>query len=95
MKGTSRAALAVGLAVWAGGMLLPAASRGLLQIQKQARDAGVDVKNCQHCHLDKLPRKEAHAFNDVGKWLVAEKERRKAPAVDGAWLKGYRPGKKK
>jgi hypothetical protein len=28
-------------------------------------------------------------------WLVAEKERRKAPAVDGAWLKGYRPGKKK
>jgi hypothetical protein len=31
-------------------------------------------------------------MNDVGKWLIAEKDKRGAKTVDGAWLKDY-PGK--
>jgi hypothetical protein len=43
-----------------------------------------------------MPKKDAgkHDLNDAGKWLVAEKEKRGAKAVDGAWLKDY-PGAKK
>jgi len=53
------------------------------------------VKNCQYCHVDKLPKKDkdGHELNDVGKWLVAEKEKRGAKEVDGSWAKDY-PGKK-
>ena len=53
--------------------------------------AGVDVKSCQTCHVDKLPKKDdgKHELNDEGKWLVAEKEKKGAKKVDGAWLKDY------
>ena len=56
-------------------------------IQKQAKATGVDAKTCQYCHVDKLPKKDAgqHDPNDVGKWLIAEKDKRKAKQVDGAW----------
>ena len=30
-------------------------------------------------------------LNDLGKWLVAEKDKKGAKAVDGAWAKDY-PG---
>lgn len=78
---------------WSGWILLSGTSSATLDHQKEAKAAGVDVKNCQHCHIDKLPKKDAHELNDAGKWLVAEKDKRKAKAVDGAWLKDY-PGKK-
>jgi hypothetical protein len=65
-----------------------------LAIQKQAKAAGVDAKNCQYCHTASLPKKDSHEPNDRGKWLLAEKDRRGAKAVDGAWLKDY-PGDKK
>ena len=80
--------------VWCGWIAFSATSTATLEIQKQAKAAGVDVKNCQHCHVDKLPTKDAHANNDVGKWLEDEKAKRGAKAVDGAWLKDY-PGDKK
>ena len=38
-------------------------------------------------------RRKRHDLNDAGKWLVAEKDKRGAKTVDGAWLKDY-PGKK-
>jgi hypothetical protein len=28
-------------------------------------------------------------LNDKGKWLTAEKDKKKAKEVDGAWLKDY------
>jgi hypothetical protein len=91
--GTRFAALAMVL-FWCGWMLLTGRSSATMDIQKQAKAAGIDVKSCQHCHVDKLPKKDGpHDPNDVGKWLIAEKEKRKAAAVDGAWLKDY-PGKK-
>jgi hypothetical protein len=65
-----------------------------LAIQKQAKAAGVDAKNCQFCHTASMPKKDSHELNDLGKWLVSEKDKRGAKAVDGAWAKDY-PGDKK
>jgi hypothetical protein len=64
-----------------------------MDMQKKAKAAGIAVQNCQHCHVDKLPKKDAWALNDAGKWLVGEKEKRKAKEVDATWLKDYKPVK--
>jgi hypothetical protein len=91
---SSRLGLTVALLFWGGWIAFSGTSSATLEHQKQAKAAGVDAKNCQYCHVDKLPKKEAHELNDAGKWLVAEKDKRKAKEVDGAWLKDY-PGNKK
>jgi hypothetical protein len=57
---------------------------------KKAKDAGItSVQNCQSCHVDKLPKKDAQKLNDRGQWLADEKARRKAKEVDVTWLKEY------
>ena len=61
-----------------------------LPIQKKAKELGFTaVTNCQSCHVEKLPKKDAVTHNDRGKWLIAEKDKRKAKEVDAAWLKDY------
>ena len=60
-----------------------------LPLQKKARELGYPATNCQYCHVDKLPKKDAAAFNDRGKWLHEEKEKRKAKDVDVSCLKDY------
>ncbi|MFY9549561.1 MAG: hypothetical protein WAU32_00290 [Thermoanaerobaculia bacterium] len=90
----SRLGIMIVLLVWSGWVALSSVSTASLDTQKQAKAAGVDAKTCQYCHVDKLPKKDVHELNDAGKWLVAEKEKRGAKAVDGAWLKDY-PGAKK
>jgi hypothetical protein len=65
-----------------------------LTIQKKAKEAGVAAANCQYCHVEKLPKKDAMTHNERGKWLMSEKEKRKAKEVDGAWLKDYVEPKK-
>jgi len=88
MKGrASRLGLTIGLLFWGAWIAFSGTSSASMDIQKQAKAAGVDGKNCQTCHVEKLPKKDAHELNDAGKWLVAEKEKRKADKVDGAWLK--------
>ena len=62
--------------------------------QKEAKAAGFPAANCQYCHEDKLPKKDAHKFNDRGQFLVDQKEKRKAKEVDMAWLKEYVEKKK-
>jgi len=88
--------------LWAGAVGLtaigllaggPGRANATMDIQKKAKAAGIAVANCQHCHVDKLPKKDAHALNDVGKWLVSEKEKRKAKEIDVAWLKEYKEKK--
>jgi len=64
-----------------------------IDMQKKAKDAGLGVQNCAHCHGEKLPRKGASTLNDRGKWLMAEKEKRQAKEVDVAWLKDYKEKK--
>lgn len=95
MKKDSRLAAMVALLVWCGWIALSATSTATLDIQKQAKAAGVPVKDCLYCHTEKLPKKEKgqHESNDLGKWLTAQKEEKKAKAVDGAWAKDY-PGNK-
>jgi hypothetical protein len=61
-----------------------------MDIQKKAKEAGFPATSCTYCHNDKLPKKEAHEFNDRGKFLVAEKDKAKAAAVDVNWLKNYK-----
>jgi hypothetical protein len=41
-----------------------------------------------------MPKKDAVTYNDRGKWLQAEKDKRGAKEVDVAWLKDY-PAEKK
>ena len=77
---------------WAGWVLLSGTSGATLQIQKKAKEAGFPATNCQYCHVDKLPKKDAAAHNERGKWLVEQKAKRGAKEVDPAWLKDY-PGK--
>ena len=86
----SRIGLTAALLVWAGWIAFAPATKADMEIQKQAKAAGADVKNCQTCHTATLPKKESHDLNDAGKWLVAEKEKRGAAKVDGAWLKDYK-----
>jgi hypothetical protein len=61
---------------------------------EQTRKFG--AKDCRFCHV-KLAGGEP--FNARGQWLVKEKERRKADAVDPEWLVDYKsksaPKKKK
>jgi mono/diheme cytochrome c family protein len=65
-----------------------------VDMQKKAKAAGVEAPNCLTCHGEKLPKKGASTMNDKGKWLLAEKEKRKAKEADGAWLKEYVEPKK-
>ena len=71
---------------WAAGAGVATAT---LPLQKQAKDGGVKDVNCQSCHVDKIPKKGAATLNDKGKWMMAEKTKRKAKDLDGAWLKDY------
>jgi len=84
------------LLVVCGWLSFTASSSADMDIQKQAKAAGVEVKNCQTCHTVALPKKGEgqNELNDAGKWLVAQKDAKKAAKVDGAWLKDY-PGNKK
>jgi hypothetical protein len=58
-------------------------------MQKKAKDLGFEAASCLYCHGEKLPKKDAQTLNDRGKWLVAEKEKRKAKEIDISWLKEY------
>ena len=92
-RGTRIGAM-VALLVWCGWVGLTATSTANMDIQKQAKAAGVDAKNCQFCHTVALPKKGEgqNQLNDRGKWLVSQKDAKKAEKVDGAWAKDY-PGK--
>ena len=48
------------------------------------------AKDCTFCHVDP---EGGPPWNDRGKWLISEKERRKAETVDVEWLADYKPGK--
>jgi cytochrome c553 len=86
MKRTTAALVALVGGSWLAGAGTASAT---LEMQKKAKAAGVEAANCLHCHGEKLPKKGASTYNDRGKWLIAEKEKRGAKEVDGAWLKDY------
>jgi mono/diheme cytochrome c family protein len=81
--------LLVGAALAA--MTMPAVASG--PMVKQCKDLGIaEIKNCASCHTDKKPSKTD--LNEVGQWLVAQKEAKKAEKYDMAWLKEYFADKK-
>ena len=62
----------------------------------KAKGAGYPAQSCQYCHTAKLPKKEEFKpddLNDRGKWLLTEKEKRKAKDANVEWLKDYPGGK--
>ena len=90
----SRFGLSIGLLLWAACMVVPSTTTANLKIQKKAKELGFPATNCLYCHNEKLPKKDAVSHNDRGKWLIAEKEKRKAKEVDVSWLKDYPADKK-
>lgn len=54
-----------------------------------AKSRKFGAKDCTFCHVEP---EGGPPWNDRGKWLIAEKERRGAEAVDVEWLADYKPG---
>jgi hypothetical protein len=76
----------------AGVCLFTTAAHAGTAIQKKAKELGIaSVQNCQSCHVDKMPKKDAYKVNEMGQWLVDQKEARKAKEIDVSWLKEYKP----
>jgi hypothetical protein len=48
--------------------------------------------NCLFCHTE---AEGGEGWNERGKFLIAEKEKRKADAIDVEWLADYKEGEKK
>lgn len=97
MKAT-RIVAGMGAGALAVALVLASAGRAsaTLPMQKKAKELGISgVENCQSCHVEKLPKKDAVSHNDRGKWLIAEKDKRKAKEVDVSWLKDYVAPEKK
>ena len=55
----------------------------------KAKSMGLPAKDCTYCHVNATG---GEPFNSRGQWLVAEKGKRGASAVDVAWLKDYKKG---
>ena len=90
MKSGLRIAIVTGLAAGGAWLLSSGAASASMPMVKKAKELGIaSVQNCQSCHVDKLPKKDAHKLNDRGQWLVDEKAKRKAKEADVAWLKDY------
>ena len=56
----------------------------------QAKKFG--AKDCRFCHVN---AEGGAPFSERGKWLISEKERRHADAVDPEWLTSYKQSAKK
>lgn len=73
-------------AILATALLAPMSMQAKPAWTKKAQDLGFkDIQNCQACHTAKPP-----ALVELGNWLVAEKTKRKAAAVDLAWIADYK-----
>ncbi|HZS06674.1 MAG TPA: DinB family protein [Blastocatellia bacterium] len=48
------------------------------------------AQDCTFCHLKP---EGGEGWNERGKWLIAERDRRKADSIDVEWLADYKPGK--
>ncbi|HXG91649.1 MAG TPA: nuclear transport factor 2 family protein [Blastocatellia bacterium] len=66
---------------------LAASALGYPPFLAKARKYG--AKDCTFCHIDPAG---GPPWNERGNWLIKEKERRGADAVDVDWLAEYKPG---
>ena len=92
MIGTIAMSIGLGIGLW----LQAGPAESSAQLVSKAKAAGMPAQGCQYCHVSKMPKKEefkAEDLNERGKWMVAEKDKRKAKVVDAGWLKEYPGGK--
>jgi hypothetical protein len=82
--------LSIAIVVIAGVVGSSFSAKAYPMFLRQAQKFG--AKNCLFCH--KQPT-GGEGWNERGQWLIAEKERRKADAVDIEWLADYKEGVKK
>ena len=76
--------------VFIAGMVAALAGQtfGYPPLLAKARKFG--AKDCTFCHVDP---DGGPPWNERGRWLISEKERRGAETVDVEWLVDYKPGK--
>ncbi|MEJ7616439.1 MAG: hypothetical protein WKF30_05590 [Pyrinomonadaceae bacterium] len=53
---------------------------------KKAKDMGLPATNCAYCHVN---ASGGQPLGERAKWLIEEKTKRGASAIDVAWLKEY------
>ena len=95
MKPRIKAGLVLG-GLWVAAAGLSSVAYAKAGWMKPVKDMGMPAENCLYCHTEKMPKKDtfkADALNDRGKWLMSEKDKRKATEVDPTWLKDYPGGK--
>ncbi len=93
---TARRALVLGAAAYLAAVGLEGVVGAKALWVKKCKDLGLPAENCLYCHTEKLPKKDTfkvEELNDRGKWLMAEKDKRKAGEIDLQWLKEYPGGK--
>ena len=79
------------LVVIAAAAMLAIPAQAKLPFLAKAKELGfTDIKTCQSCHVDKMPKKGASEGNERGKFLIATKAAKKAAEVDLNWLKDYK-----
>jgi hypothetical protein len=87
-SGRNVTATGVALAAALGLSVGPASAS--MPMVKKAKELGItSVTSCQSCHVDKLPKKDAHKVNERGQWLLDQKAKKNAKEIDVAWLKDY------
>jgi hypothetical protein len=89
MRRTLKAAAAPALLSAMAWLAAGGSASATMPLQKKAKEAGIAATSCLYCHNEKLPKKGAVTHNDRGKWLLAEKGKRRAKEADPAWLKDY------
>ena len=72
------------------GMIAALASESFGYPPLLAKAKKFGAKDCTFCHVDP---EGGPPWNERGKWLIAEKERRHADTVDVEWLADFKPGK--
>ncbi len=81
----------IAILITAAALTLAIPAQAKIPFVKKAQELGyTDAKNCQYCHVDKMPKKGASTPNERGKFLIAMKAKNKAAEVDVAWLKDYK-----
>lgn len=95
MKST-RGILTLGAAAYLAAISLEGLALAKPAWVKAAKEKGYPAANCLYCHTEKMPKKDTfkvEELNDRGKWMMAEKDKRKAKEIDLDWLKDYPGGK--
>jgi hypothetical protein len=95
MKSRTKTGLVLG-GLWMAAAGLSGVAYGKAGWMKPTKEMGLPAENCLYCHTEKMPKKDTFkvdALNDRGKWLMSEKDKRKAAEVDPTWLKDYPGGK--